>query len=67
MKQIQLWVSHLLPVRLTAIGSHLKDDVLKAGSLGHLPMNTGPNIGWHLPEINDEVSDLSEEVVLSLG
>jgi hypothetical protein len=48
----------------SSIGSHVEDDILERSGLSNLPMNTGPSSKWHCSQVENKVSDLTEEVVL---
>lgn len=55
--------THLL-VGITASLDHLKANVLQAGSLSNLPVDTGSGALRHSREIDNEVANRAEEVVL---
>jgi hypothetical protein len=54
----------LLSIGGSPISSHVENNVLKRGCLSHLPVDTGSNSNRHRSGINNEVTDLAEEVVL---
>ena len=54
----------LLSVLGATILAHVEDDVLQARRLGNLPVETGAPVDGHLGEVDDEVANLTEEVVL---
>jgi hypothetical protein len=54
----------LLGVGGSSIGTHIKYDVLKRSSLGNLPMNTSTDSDRHRSGVDDEVADLTVEIVL---
>jgi hypothetical protein len=53
-----------LNVGARAVGAHVEDDVLERGSLSNLPMDTSTSSDRHVRNVNNEVTDLTEEVVL---
>ena len=54
----------LLSIGRPSVGSHIEYNVLKRSSLGNLPMDTSTSSDRHSRSVDDEVADLSEEVVL---
>jgi hypothetical protein len=53
-----------LSIRSTSVASHVEHNILQAGSLSNLPMNTSTSGDWHSGGVKNKVADLSEEVVL---
>ena len=54
----------LLLVRLRGVLPHVKLNVLQRRGLGDLPVNARAPVGWLLGDVDDEVANLTEEVVL---
>jgi hypothetical protein len=54
----------LLAILVATISSHVENNVLQTSCLCNLPMNTSADIHRHCGSINDEVSNLTEKVIL---
>lgn len=53
----------MLPV-VTSTSNHLEANVLQTGGLGNLPVNTRPRVRGQGGQVDDEVTNLPEEIVL---
>lgn len=54
----------LLGIGSSSVGAHVEDNVLEGSSLSDLPVDTGTCSNRHSRGVDDEVADLTEEVVL---
>jgi hypothetical protein len=54
----------LLSICCSSVGAHVEDNVLKRSSLSNLPMDTSASSDRHSRGVDDEVADLTEEIVL---
>jgi hypothetical protein len=57
-------LAYLLGIGCSPIASHVEHNILQTSSLSNLPMNTSASGDWHGSGVNDEIANLSEEVIL---
>lgn len=59
-----VYISYLLSIGRSSISPHVEGDVLEGSSLSNLPMNTSTGSHRHGSKVEDEVPNLTIEVVL---